>query len=107
MAHGLQGFAGNQLWWSLAKPNAAAVTDSTLVQMDDAIMRYHQEQGLAAMAYTSQARGFFAKLASLKGFRKGLRKTYDNPANRERMKRLETLSTAEASRSVRWRWRIS
>lgn len=94
VAHGLQGFAGNQLWWSLAKPNAAAVTDSTLVQMDDAIMRYHQEQGLAAMAYTSQARGFFAKLASFEGVSEGLRKTYDNPANRERMKRLETLSTA-------------
>ena len=90
--HGIHGFAGNQLWWSLARPNDAAISDPTLEQMDEPTMRYHQEHGLAAMAYTSQARGFFAKLDSAEGASEGLLKTYENPQNRERFMRLKQLS---------------
>lgn len=94
--HGLHGFAGNQLMWSLAEPNRESFSDPTMVAMDQATWTYHQQSGLAAMPYNSQARGFFTRLhqVGLAGLPESLRSTYDNQENRQRMERLSTLAQA-------------
>ena len=38
--HGMQGFVGNQLMWSLAVPNPAAFSDPTMVWMDSEMKAY-------------------------------------------------------------------
>lgn len=97
-AHGLQGFAGNQLKWSLAAPNLDAVADPTLVVMDRDTWEYHKESQLAAMAYNSQGRGYFAKLdASLKAntaVSPDLRKNYENAENLQKFERVKRLAAA-------------
>jgi aryl-alcohol dehydrogenase-like predicted oxidoreductase len=92
--HGMQGFAGNQLMWSLAVPNQTAFSDPAMVWMDGEMKAYHQQSGLAAMAYTSQARGFFARLAqsSLDELPEALKKQYGNQENLKRMARLKKLA---------------
>jgi len=58
--HGLLGFIGNQVMWSLAKPNVANISDKTMVLMDDEGLAYHQQTGMPVIAYSSQANGFFS-----------------------------------------------
>jgi aryl-alcohol dehydrogenase-like predicted oxidoreductase len=62
-AHGLPGFIGNQMMWSLATPDPSRLADKTLALMDPDMWRYHLESGLPAIPYTSQAGGYFTKLA--------------------------------------------
>lgn len=59
--HGLQGFAGNQMMWSLAAVDRARLKDQTLVPMDGEMHAYHVETGMAALPYSSQANGLFTK----------------------------------------------
>lgn len=63
LAHGLLPFAANQMFWNLARVDAQTMGDPTLVAMDDTLHRYHRETGLAAIPYSSQANGFFNKMA--------------------------------------------
>lgn len=58
--HGLEGFVANQMLWSYATLNAGALSDPTLVPMDQETWNYHKETQLAAVPYSSQAKGFFA-----------------------------------------------
>ena len=60
---GKQGFSANQLMWSLAVPDMTKMKIPLLVSMDSGSKLYHLESGLAAIAYESQARGFFQKYA--------------------------------------------
>ena len=94
VAHGLRGFAGNQLLWSLAVPNPAALWDPTMAAMDEETRQYHLESGMAAMAYTSQAKGFFSKLnaSSISELSESLRESYENEETLKRMSRLKKLS---------------
>ena len=62
-ASGQLGFAANQPCWSLGCQMARPAKDPGLVRFDRAACRFHRETGLAVMPYTSQARGFFSKLA--------------------------------------------
>ncbi len=59
---GYRGFVANQMMWSLADVNPEALTDPTLVNMDEHTLSYHRECGLTAIPYTAQANGFFTKL---------------------------------------------
>ena len=92
--HGMQGFAGNQLMWSLAIPNPEAFSDPTMVWMDGEMKAYHLQSGLAALAYTSQARGFFALLAQspIDELPETLKKQYGSQENLKRMARLKKLA---------------
>lgn len=92
-AHGLQGFSANQMMWSLASADTKALGDPTLVTMDNRMARLHTETQLAAAPYTSQAHGFFHKLASgaitsASAFRGGV---YAGALNRSRYARLREL----------------
>lgn len=58
-----QGFAANQPFWCLGSAAARPSKDPGLVKFDAAAARFHRETGLAVIPYTSQANGFFSKLA--------------------------------------------
>ncbi|MES1194372.1 MAG: aldo/keto reductase, partial [Opitutus sp.] len=62
-ASGQQGFAVNQPLWSLGCQQARPPPFSGYVIFDAAMHRFHRETGLAVVPYTSQANGFFSKLA--------------------------------------------
>ncbi len=61
-ARGALGFVANQPLWSLAQADLSRA-DPTMVQMDAATLEFHRQSGLAAVPYSSQANGFFSKLA--------------------------------------------
>ncbi len=98
--HGLAGFVGNQCMWSFAVPNRDAIEDSAVAPMDDQTLDFHRKTGLAIVAYTSQAHGFFSKAsndpASLPD---QLRKMYSNGENTRRLRRLQRVSE-EVSLSI-------
>lgn len=85
-AHGCHGFVANQPLWSLAQPNAAAFGMPGLVAMDEAMLAFHQRSGWVAVPYTSQARGFFAKVAAQgsNGLSERDRQAYWNEGNAKR-----------------------
>lgn len=60
---GQQGFTANQPCWSLGGRAARPHADPGLVKFDPAAEQFHRETGLAVIPYTSQANGFFTKLA--------------------------------------------
>ena len=89
----IAGFVANQLMWSYAVPNVEGIEDKTLVFMDADMFEFQRKTGLAALAYTSQAKGFFSKLHdNPTTLSERLRNTYDNAENRERLQRLQRVS---------------
>jgi aryl-alcohol dehydrogenase-like predicted oxidoreductase len=60
---GQQGFTASQPLWSLGCAQARPPADPGLVRFDAAAWHFHRETGLAVVPYTSQAKGFFTKLA--------------------------------------------
>ncbi len=64
--HGLCGFVANQPQWSLAIPNREALSDpERLVVFGAQDYTWHSEMGMAVIAYSAQAQGFFEKLDRL------------------------------------------
>ena len=59
---GIRGFSANQLSWSVARSIPAKLAINKLCTMDGEGWRYHRRTGLAVFAYSSQARGLFARL---------------------------------------------
>lgn len=59
-----EGFACNQLMWSLAYIDYEKVKDKTLVCMDVDTYAYHASERLGAMAYMSVAKGYFSHMAA-------------------------------------------
>ena len=91
--HGLAGFVGNQLMWSLAIPNADGIEDPSLVFMDRQALEFHRRTELTVLAYTPQAQGFFSKVNNpATRLPDRLRTIYDNAENRQRFRRLQTVS---------------
>jgi aryl-alcohol dehydrogenase-like predicted oxidoreductase len=62
-ASGQQGFVANQPFWCLGCQRARPSPIAGLVKFEAEAYRFHRETGLAAVPYTSQADGFFSKLA--------------------------------------------
>jgi len=91
--HGLQGFAASQAMWSLAVPDRAALGDHTLAIMDDEFLRYHVQTGLAAIPYSSQANGYFQKLAlgAADAIKPAQARVYGSTENQERFKHIQKL----------------
>lgn len=89
--NGLQPFVANQIMWSLAVPNRESFFDPNMVAMDAPLKAYHRESGLAAVAYTSQARGFFSRLekSGEEGLPDPVRKLFLNNTNRAIFTRLK------------------
>jgi aryl-alcohol dehydrogenase-like predicted oxidoreductase len=105
-AHGLPGFVGNQVMWSLAAVDPARLADQTLAVMDDEMHAYHCQSGLLAMAYTSQGGGYYNKMAAGRsttlaggGRVSNPADPYDLPVNHTRMERINQL-TRETGLSI-------
>ncbi len=58
-----QGFAANQPFWCLGCQQSRPPPFTGYVKFDADAWRFHRETGLAVIPYTSQANGFFSKLA--------------------------------------------
>ena len=64
VSHGKQRISANQIMWSFAGPDMSKAELPMLVSMDAESAAYHAESGLTAIAYESQAHGFFQKYAA-------------------------------------------
>lgn len=91
-AHGLHGFVANQPMWSLAVPNMEDWPDKTIMAMGDDGVAFHNETNLPVIPFSSQARGFFTKLASGKPLSQGDQRMYYNETNVRRLERAQTLA---------------
>ena len=88
--HNLTPFRIVQTWWSIAAYTPNMWNDPTTTWMDEEMYEYLKEEDLLAMAYTSQAKGFFQK---------AMRDGYENVdsflkhriATDENLRRLETI----------------
>jgi aryl-alcohol dehydrogenase-like predicted oxidoreductase len=89
-AHGLQGFAGDQMMWSFAVMDAARIADQTLVTMDDTLKAFHMQSHMAAIPYSSQAGGLFQKMAQ--GKRKEFAPMYPALENAQRLEHAQHLA---------------
>lgn len=58
---GLKGFTVNQILWSPVRINPEQINDKTLVPMSEEFHGFHVQTGMAAMAYTSQGKGYLSK----------------------------------------------
>ncbi|MDD2458880.1 MAG: aldo/keto reductase [Eubacteriales bacterium] len=93
-ARGWHSFVANQLMWSLAEASPAGFPDPTMVAMDKDNLALHRDSNLAAVAYSSQANGYFDKLEHL-GKAKispALLKLYDSPKNDRRAIRVRQIA---------------
>ncbi len=80
--NGWAGFVASQAEWSLATRNAGTASDD-LLQMNAEMMLTHRRLNLTAIPYSSQARGFFDKVAA-NSLDAVTAARYDNEANRKR-----------------------
>jgi len=91
---GAAGFVANQPMWSLAVPDMTG-SDPTIVAMNADTLAWHEQSGLTAIPYSSQASGFFQKVAQGRPVANSL-VAYETDLVREqnhtRFARLETLS---------------
>jgi aryl-alcohol dehydrogenase-like predicted oxidoreductase len=100
-AHGLYGFVGNQMMWSLALADPEGIQDKTMAVMDEEMKRYHLETGLAATPYSSQGNGLFQRMeqGTLAHMDPDIRGMYQVEANRGRFERVKRLA-ADSGLSV-------
>jgi aryl-alcohol dehydrogenase-like predicted oxidoreductase len=92
-AHGLQGFSANQPLWNIGVPDLAVIGDPTLTMMDETMRHFHQQTGVAAVPYSSQANGLFSRLASGKTaqIKPATERVYHLPENQRRVERIRQL----------------
>ena len=83
---GYAGFAANEMLWNIASEHMASHSDATLVAMDEQMLRMHEESGLCAIPYSSQAGGYIAKLAQAS--ERAAKMPYHTPENERRAKEL-------------------
>jgi aryl-alcohol dehydrogenase-like predicted oxidoreductase len=90
---GFPGFLANQMLWNLGLPDMNAMADKTIIRMDEDLWLYHNRNNWPALPFSSQANGFFARLAagSLDRMNPNLRAVYRLPENRARFERLQSL----------------
>lgn len=87
-ARGLRGFVASQPQWSLAHPNAEPpkADPATRFLMEDDV-RWHVAQQMAAIPYSSTARGYFATNGQ------AAKDAYDNSVSRARLERAQELAS--------------
>ncbi len=94
-------FVANQMMWSFTMPRKELLEDYTLVLMDDSGLKMHADTGMAAIPYSSQAKGLLTKMM-LKGaevLTSNSFKTYDSEQNMKKFERAAKLSR-EINRSI-------
>ncbi len=91
---GLTPPAASQILWNLAKPNPEDGGDPTIVSMTEESYAWYRQSNLPVFAFTSQARGYFSKLAKGEAVADWVLASYDNDANRERLAQVQALAKA-------------
>lgn len=91
---GVTGFIASQCEWSLARRNPGS-NAADLISMDGAMLAFHRQHGMAAIPYSSQAKGYFDKVAA--GTAGVLAAAYDNEDNRAMAQRLTGLAAKYAA----------
>lgn len=89
-------FVLSQIQWSLAETTPEKLRDDTLVCMDAAEKAYYRESGMPLMAFSSQAKGFFAKAAAggVESLPEKARERFATPENLLRLERVKALAAA-------------
>jgi aryl-alcohol dehydrogenase-like predicted oxidoreductase len=65
--HGCRGFAASQVLWNIGSRSMRPSSDPTMKVMDDELLELHRATRLTAVAYSSQAGGFFSKVDAAGG----------------------------------------
>ncbi len=93
-SRGIQAFVANQPLWNIGLPDPNAIADKTTVAMDAAMHSFHRATGLAAIPYSSQANGYFSKLAAGQSERiqPNTQRIYGSAANQQRLRRMQQLA---------------
>lgn len=90
LAKGLPGFCMSQIQWSLAASTPEAHGDSSKVIMNDHELKWYAERNFPVMAYSSQAKGFFARpLSGPNAINEKSHAWFCTPKNLQRKKRVE------------------
>jgi aryl-alcohol dehydrogenase-like predicted oxidoreductase len=92
---GIQGIAGIQNQWSLAKADASK-GDPTWAYTDESFVKWHARHNIAAFPYTSQANGYFRRLenGTISQASDLVRALFHTPLNQERYERIRSLQLA-------------
>jgi aryl-alcohol dehydrogenase-like predicted oxidoreductase len=92
---GIQGIAGIQNQWSLAKADASK-GDPTWAYTDESFVKWHARHNIAAFPYTSQANGYFRRLenGTISQASDLVRALFHTPLNQERYERIRSLQFA-------------
>ncbi len=90
----VKSFVANQPLWSLAVADMKAIPDQTLVGMDEDGLAFHKRTQMAAIPYSSQAKGFFSKVerSGREGLSAGDQKIYFSDVNNRRLLRVQALA---------------
>ncbi len=83
---GSKGFSANQMLWNLGSTHMNEPGDKTLVVMNERLHSFHEESGMCAVAYSSQAAGYFVKL--IKDPERAAGQIYNTEENIKRAKEL-------------------
>lgn len=92
-ANDLASMVCNQTMWSLASIHKDKLADQTLVPLDQAGYAYHQDTGLSLMAFISQAKGYFPRLAAGEVLPKDIIDVYGSSSNKRKLLLLKQMST--------------
>jgi aryl-alcohol dehydrogenase-like predicted oxidoreductase len=92
---GIQGVAGIQNQWSLAKADASK-GDPTWAYTDESFVKWHARHNIAAFPYTPQANGYFRRLenGTISQASELVRALFHTPLNQERYERVRSLQFA-------------
>jgi aryl-alcohol dehydrogenase-like predicted oxidoreductase len=91
---GLKAFCADQVLWNAAVLNREKMLDKTTFAMDPELHQYHQESGLAAIPYSSQANGLFDHMAknTLIRMNHGVLSQYPLEENRQRLETMRKIA---------------
>ncbi len=96
--HGIDGFVASQPMWSLAVPNPGSgmLSDPGLQIIDQEAWDYHYQCQMAVVPYSSQARGYFSKMADggLDSLSADDRALFDHAENRAISQRVQEVASA-------------
>jgi aryl-alcohol dehydrogenase-like predicted oxidoreductase len=90
---GLRSFVASQVFWSLAVPNPGTVKWDQAA-MDSEAEEFYADAGMSVHAFTSQAKGFFAKAntGGLESLKPALRASFENEESIGRLHRAQELA---------------
>jgi len=89
--HELEGIACNQAMWSFAAFRTENLPDKTLIPADRRSLRYHAQTALPLMAFTSQARGYLARLVSGAPIPADVQAVFGCPENDQKLRTLQEM----------------